>query len=127
MSTVTRFAFLIVTLAACGDSAPTQPDASGESAACASVGTTFCRKMYACLTPQQIADFQLPPTEAECVTMQNANCDAAAPEPGYCKGHPQTSAGAATACAADLDALSCPQLLQTPPPNDVCKTQLCAM
>ncbi len=67
---------------------------------------------------------QLPATEAECVTDDNANC--AQSEPGFCKGSAQTSTANASACAADLTGMTCTEFKSTPPPGDVCKTQLCA-
>ena len=79
--------------------------------------------MYACYSATDIAGFQLPATQAECVTQSNANCMLATPEPGYCKGAAQTSASAATMCSAELSALTCDQLRQ--PASGVCKTELC--
>lgn len=82
--------------------------------------------MYACYSPTDLAGFQLPATEAECVTQENAHCGDAMASPGYCKGSAQTSTAMATACAAELNGLTCAELMGTPPPNSVCKTQLCA-
>jgi hypothetical protein len=112
--------------AACGDSTTTQSDASAPSAlaACQSVGTSFCERMYTCYSATDIAGFQLPPTQAGCVTEENANCGAATPQPGYCKGTAQTSTSVATMCSAELSALTCAELMQ--PASGVCKTQLCA-
>jgi hypothetical protein len=116
-------ASLILLFAACGSDASTSADAASAVAACQSVGTSFCERMYACYTAAEIAGFQLPTTQAECVTQENANCTMATPEPGYCKGTAQTSATAATMCSAELTALTCDQLKQ--PASGVCKTDLC--
>src|SRR5512142_1652209 len=80
---------------------------SGATTACESVGTAFCAKAYSCLSPTGIAALQLPPTEAECLTSQNADCSARAPAPGFCKGSAQVSESAANACAAELQQMSC--------------------
>jgi hypothetical protein len=112
-------------VAACGDSTTAQTDApSSATAACESVGTSFCERMYTCYSAADIAGFQLPATQAGCVTQENANCGAATPEPGYCKGTAQTSTANATSCSAELSALTCAELMQ--PSSGVCKTQLCA-
>jgi hypothetical protein len=116
----------VTALAACGSSSPATPDASTASAACESVGVSFCKKMYACYQGSDLAGFQLPATEPECETQENASCGASTPEPGYCKGGAQTSAANATACAAEFDGLTCPELMQ-PTGSGVCKTELCAM
>jgi hypothetical protein len=116
---------LILLVAACGSNA-TSTDAASSSpvAACQSVGTSFCERMYTCYSAAEIAGFQLPTTEAACVTQENANCTMATPEPGYCKGTAQTSGSAATMCSAELSALTCDQFKQ--PASGVCKTELCA-
>ena len=125
---------MIACLSACGGSSPAQPDVATQpdsatgptpSAACASVGTSYCQKMYACYSASDIASFQLPATETECVTMMNGHCTDAAPAPGYCKGSPQASASAATACSAALSAFTCTQLMQ-PMSSGACKHGLCA-
>ncbi len=85
---------------------------------------SFCQKMYACYQGSDLASFQLPATEPECETQENANCDAN--EPAYCKGAAQTSTANATACAAEFNGLTCAELMQ-PSGSGVCKTQLCAM
>jgi hypothetical protein len=119
---------LLVVAAACGSSSSSSssPDAASPAiAACQAVGSAYCGRAYACLTPEQLAAFQLPPTEAGCVTQENASCTGASPEPGFCKGTPQTSAQAATACAADLNGQTCAQFTGSASGSDVCKTQLC--
>jgi hypothetical protein len=112
------FMFLLST-AACSDSTSTSPQQ-----ACGQVGISFCKKMYSCFSAADIAAFQLPPTEAECVTQENAMCSAAKPSPGYCKGSPQVSADTATACANEIDSLTCTQLSQ-PVSGGACKSDLC--
>lgn len=97
-----------------------------QAAACESVGINLCAKVYSCYSGSDIADMQYPPTQAECVTQMNADCGSAAPTPGYCKGSPQTSAQAATACATELDGLSCTEFEQ-PSGSGACKTELCQM
>jgi hypothetical protein len=82
--------------------------------------------MYACYQGSDLASFGLPATEPECETQENTSCAANPPEPGYCKGTAQTSTANATACAAEFDALTCPELMQ-PSGSGVCKTELCAM
>ena len=109
---------------ACGSSSSSPPDASTAAVACEQVGVALCHQFYACYTASERDGFQLPATEAECVTMDNANCGES--KPGYCKGAAQTSAANATACAADLSGMTCTQFKGTPPAGDVCKTQLCA-
>ncbi|HEY1815474.1 MAG TPA: hypothetical protein VGG74_24165 [Kofleriaceae bacterium] len=110
-----------------GSSSSTDASVSPDVAACQAVGSAYCARAYACLTSDQLTAYQLPATQAECVTQENADCGSAMPEPGYCKGNAQTSASAATACAADLNATSCTDFMGTPSGSDVCKTQLCAM
>jgi hypothetical protein len=118
---------LVTALAACGSSSPATSDApTTASAACESVGTGYCQKMYACYQGSDLASFGLPATEPECETQENASCNAATPEPGYCKGAAQTSAANATACATELDGLTCTELMQ-PTGSGACKTELCAM
>ena len=124
---MSKLTWIVLLAAACGSSSSSSsPDApSAAAAACQSVGSAYCARAYACLTPDQLSAFQLPATQAECVTQENANCTGAAPEPGFCKGSPQTSAQAATACAADLNGQSCAEFTGSASGSDVCKTQLC--
>lgn len=116
---------------ACGSSS-SSPDAPGTSdsaaaiAACQAVGTAYCARAYACYTPDQLAGFQLPATQAECETQENTGCTGVSPAPGFCKGDAQTSTQAATACAADLDGQTCDQFTMPASGSDVCKAQLCA-
>ena len=114
---------LLVSISLAAAACATQPGSPAASA-CADVGTTLCRGLYTCLTAMEIAADQLPPTEDECVTEENAHCDDAMPSPGYCKGRPEVSAEAATACADALAALTCQQV-QEPAP-DACASQMCA-
>ena len=125
---MSRLLGIVVVLASCGGSSPDPLDAAvaADIAACEAVGTAYCQQAYACFTAAQLAGYQLPATQAECVTMENSQCDLAAPEPGFCKGSTQTSTATATACAADLSGMTCDEFDQAPPANDVCKTQLCA-
>ncbi|HEX4449678.1 MAG TPA: hypothetical protein VH143_02355 [Kofleriaceae bacterium] len=102
------------------------PAASGDVQACDAVGSAYCARAYACLSADQLVQYQLPATQAECVDQENANCGSATPEPGFCKGAAQTSAQAATACAADLNGTSCSDFTQPASGSDVCKTELCA-
>ena len=113
----------VLATTACGSSS-SSPDASTPAAACEQVGIALCHQLYHCYSASEISGMQLPATEAECATMENATC--AQSEPGYCKGAAQTSAANATACAADLSGMTCTQFKGTPPAGDVCKTQLCA-
>lgn len=115
---------LALSLAACSGSTTTTPDAATAGAvACAQVGSALCHQIFACYTAAQIADLQYPPTEAECVTEENADC--AQLQPGYCKGHTQTSAANAEACAADVTGQTCAEFTGTPPPTDSCVHDLC--
>ncbi len=124
----------LAVLAACTGQAPqhsggtaAMPDASTATAAaaCEAVGTSLCQKFYTCLSATEISSLGLPATQDECVTQENSGCNAAAPAPGYCKGSPQTSASAATACASELSALTCTEFNQ-PTASGACKTELCA-
>jgi hypothetical protein len=121
---------IVIALAACGSSSSTTPDASttsAASAACESVGVSFCQKMYACYQGSDLmTGFGLPATEPECETQENVNCNASPPEPAYCKGNAQTSTANATACAAEFNGLTCTELMQ-PTGSGACKTELCAM
>lgn len=111
--------------AACGGSnATSPPDAATAPQACQQVGISLCHQLYACYTASEIAGLQYPPTEAGCVTEENAAC--AQSEPGFCKGSTQTSIANAEACAADLAGQTCTEFKGTPPAGDVCKTQLCS-
>jgi hypothetical protein len=118
--------FLFV--AACGGSSSSTSDAavSADVEACQAVGSAYCSRAYACLGSADLANYGLPATQAECVTQEDAGCGSAMPEPGYCKGNPQTSGSAANACAADLNATSCSDFTQPASGSDVCKTELCA-
>jgi hypothetical protein len=116
-------------VAACGGSSSSTSDSatvSPDVEACQAVGSAYCARAYACLGSADLAQYGLPATQAECVTQENAGCGSASPEPGYCKGSPQTSGSAATACAADLNATSCSDFTQPASGSDVCKTELCA-
>ena len=118
-----RYLLVCALATACGTSS-SSPDASTATAACDAVGVALCHQVYACYTASEITGLQYPATEAECVTMENANCGQS--DPGFCKGTAQTSAANANACAADLSGMTCTQFKGTPPAGDVCKTQLCA-
>lgn len=111
---------MIVALAACNTSSSPTP-----KQACEAVGTSFCAKVYACYSPADIMGYQLPPTEAECVTQENAHCGDPTPVPGYCKGQPQVSTQAALNCSAEFDALTCAEL-NTPTSTGACKSELCS-
>jgi hypothetical protein len=120
-----RHCFIIL-VAACGSSVSGQPDSSTATpiAACDSVGTSFCAQMFACYSASELAGFGFTGTQADCVTTENAHCTDAAPAPGYCKGHAQTSAEVATSCATELSGMTCAMFKQ--PSSGVCKTQLCS-
>ena len=109
-------ASLIFVVSGCGGS-------SGN--ACDRVGTALCARVYACYTAPEIAQLQYPATEAECVTLENANCTANPPKPGFCKSGAQTSDAAANACADELNRMTC-DALKTPTSSGACKAQLCA-
>jgi hypothetical protein len=117
---------LVVACNGSSSSTSDAPAASPDVLACQAVGSAYCARAYACLSADQLTQYQLPATQAECVDQENAGCGSATPEPGYCKGTPQTSAQAATACAADLNATSCSDFMQPASGSDVCKTELCA-
>jgi hypothetical protein len=120
-----RIVVIAIAISACNGSSKPSADAGlTGSEACQAVGTSFCAKMYACYSPADLMGFQLPATEDECVALMNAHCADSMPMPGYCKGHPQASIQAATACAAEFDGLTCAELMQTP--SGACKTQLCS-
>jgi hypothetical protein len=112
----------IAFIAACTSSASTDDDVT----ACESVGSAYCARAYACLSADQLSQYQLPATQAECVTQENANCGSATVSPGFCKGAAQTSGSAANACASSLDAESCSDFTSTTTSDDACKTELCA-
>lgn len=119
---------IILALAACGSSSKSTPDAAATpNAACVALGTDYCQKMYTCYSATDIAGFGLPATQAECVTMENAQCGAAPPKPGYCKGSAQASDAAATACANEISGDSCDVWKQPAPSTSACKSGLCAM
>jgi len=125
---MSKLMLISVLIAACGSSSSSSsPDApSAAVAACQAVGSAFCARAYACYTPDQLTAFQLPATQAECVTQENAGCTNAAPSPGFCKGTPQSTTQGAVACAADLNGMTCDQFTGSASGSDVCKTQLCA-
>lgn len=109
-------------LAACGDSSTSSPDAALTGAqACANVGIALCHQVFACYSASEIADLQYPPTEAGCVTEENANC--AQLMPGYCKSSAQTSIANAEACTAAVQADTCAQFKGTA--ADACSQSLC--
>jgi hypothetical protein len=126
---INRYSLVVcLFVVACNGSSSTTdgPMASPDVVAGQAVGSAYCARAYACLSADQLTQYQLPATQAECVDQENAGCGSATPEPGYCKGNPQTSAQAANACAADLTATSCSDFTQPASGSDVCKTELCA-
>jgi hypothetical protein len=104
----------------CSEGAPAK---TPEQLACESVAVAWCKKMYACHSPSELAGYQYAPTEAQCVASQSATCIAS--QPGICMGRPQASAAAATACAQALDDLTC-ETFDPLMPQEACKAQLCA-
>jgi hypothetical protein len=123
------FAFLFAVATGCGGNGASggsvDDNLSNQDAACVRVGVSLCAKMYSCYSAAEIAEFQYPATEAECVTEENANCAKAAPKPEFCKGSLQTSDSAADACADELDAQSCDDF-QKPTSSGACKAALCS-
>ena len=106
----------VVLLGACSDWRSLPP--------CQQVGVTYCAKMYECYSSSQRAGFGLPATQSECETQENSGC--AHNQPGYCKGSPEVSAEAATACATAIDGQSCSAWKGTPSAGDPCKHGLCS-
>ena len=117
---------MFATLSGCsgGTASPSLPDAASAQIACDRVGHALCTQLYECYTADELMTMSLPASEADCETLENAQCAANPPEPGFCKGHPQTSAAMASACAGELTGMTCTQFRQ--PSSGVCKTELCA-
>jgi hypothetical protein len=99
---------LILALAAagCGSSDPLTPSAS-----CEQTTSARCARYYACYTPDEISAAGLPATEADCVTMMEAD-EACAQETvaSACSGNGTYHADEASMCVDQISALPCSQL-----------------
>jgi len=97
-------ASIVFGLAACGgDPSPKE--------ACNDLSAALCDRFYACLTPQEIAAAQLPPTEAGCVTMYQTQfgCSAQTTE-NTCDGNEKYHGNYADDCTDQVRGLDCSQV-----------------
>jgi hypothetical protein len=79
--------------------------------ACEDTSVALCERLYACLTPVEIAAAGLPESEAACVTSEDAKrgCAAQTVE-NVCVGNEKYSGVEASVCSDQVVGLSCSQV-----------------
>jgi hypothetical protein len=99
--------FALVSLAGC----PEMTDGLAPRQACESLAASLCERIYACLSPEELAAGNFPPNEAACVTSleDDQGCRAQTIE-NACDGNERYHADRAGTCIDQIEGLSCSQL-----------------
>ena len=97
---------LTFALAACGASQDITP-----REACEDTSVALCERLYACLTPAEVAAAGLPAAESACVTSYDAQrgCAAQTTE-NVCTGNEKYSGVQASKCSDQVVGLTCAQV-----------------
>jgi len=79
--------------------------------ACEDTAAALCERIYACLSPSELASKGFPSTEAACVTRveQEEGC-AAQTKANVCEGNETYHGDKAELCADQIEGMSCSQL-----------------
>ena len=99
------FVVCLLSLAACPD------DGASPRQACEDTAAALCERIYACLTPGELAAKSFPANEAACVTQLQANEGCAAQTlQNVCTGNEKYHASEAAQCSDQVTGLTCGQL-----------------
>jgi hypothetical protein len=96
----------VLAATACGSSQDITP-----RQACEDTSSALCERLYACLTPTELAVAGLPADEAACITMEDAKRGCAAETlDNVCVGNEVYDGVQASKCSDQVVGLSCSQV-----------------
>jgi hypothetical protein len=79
--------------------------------ACEGMSAALCERIYACLTPEELASGGFPPNEAACVqSLENDQACSAQTPANACDGDATFHGDRAATCVDQIEGLSCAQL-----------------
>jgi len=100
-----RSILIALCLAACGSSGST---GDTPRQACEDLNAAICERLYACLTPAELATAGYPSSEAACVTMSESQAGCAAQtDQNVCDGNEKYHSDEASQCIDQVSGLTC--------------------
>ena len=98
-----RSILIALIFAACGGSSGDSP-----RQACEDLNAAVCERLYACLTPAELATAGYPSAEAACVTMSQSQAGCAAQtDTNVCDGNEKYHPDQASECIDQVSGLTC--------------------